>query len=267
VDANDIRDVDDFGLDRAYEERTQPFVDALFDRWFRVLVRGVENVPSSGRALVVANHAGVLPWDGLMLKTAIARENTATKPARELRWLVEDSLFHAPFVGAVANRLGAIRACPENAERLLAEDKLLAVFPEGEKGIAKPFASRYELQRFGRGGYVKLALRTRALIVPTAIVGAEEAHPMLFSTTRIAKLFGLSYLPVTATFPWLGPLGLLPLPSRWVILFGEPIDLSREPADAENDEVLVSRVNDEVRAAVQDLLRKALSLRPQPYFG
>jgi 1-acyl-sn-glycerol-3-phosphate acyltransferase len=262
-----VREVDDFGLDRAYEERTQPFVDALYDRWFRVLARGVENVPAEGRALVVANHAGVLPWDGLMLKTAVSRGLSARAPARELRWLVEDTLFHAPFVGAISNRLGAIRACPENGERLLAAEKLLAVFPEGEKGIAKPFSRRYELQRFGRGGYVKLALRMKAPIVPTAIVGAEEAHPMLFSTTRIAKLFGLSYLPVTATFPWLGPLGLVPLPSRWVILFGEPIDLTGEREGAEHDDVLVSRLSDEVRAAVADLLRKALSLRPQPYFG
>jgi 1-acyl-sn-glycerol-3-phosphate acyltransferase len=269
--AGQSQEVDDFGLDRAYEERMQPLVDALYDRWFRVLVRGVANVPNEGRALVVANHGGVLPWDGLMLKTAIARELSGTHlpnhPPRELRWLVEDSLFHAPFLGAIANRLGAIRACPENAERLLRDERLVAVFPEGDKGIAKPFSRRYELQRFGRGGYVKLALRMRAPIVPTAIVGAEEAHPMLFSTNRIAKLFGLKYLPFTATFPWLGPLGLLPLPSRWVILFGEPIDLSHEPASAAEDEVLVSRINDEVRGAVSDLLRKALSLRPQPYFG
>jgi 1-acyl-sn-glycerol-3-phosphate acyltransferase len=242
-------------------------VDLLYDRWFRVLVWGAHHVPEAGPALVVANHAGVLLWDGLMLKTAVARELADRAKGRQLRWLVEDTLFHAPFIGAIANRLGAIRACPENGERLLGEGKLVAVFPEGEKGIAKPFARRYELQRFGRGGYVKLALRMKAPIVPTAIVGAEEAHPMLFSTTRVAKLFGLSYLPVTATFPWLGPLGLMPLPSRWVILFGEPIDLSHEPAGAENDEVLVSRLNDEVRGAVADLLRKALSLRPQPYLG
>jgi 1-acyl-sn-glycerol-3-phosphate acyltransferase len=261
----DVHDVDDFGLDRAYEARMRGLVDGLYDRWFRVMVRGAENVPHRGPALVVANHGGVLPWDGLMLRTAIARELAPQAPGRELRWLVEDSLFHAPFIGATANRLGAIRACPENAERLLGDGNLIAVFPEGDKGISKPFARRYELQRFGRGGYVKLALRMRSPIVPTAIIGAEEAHPMMFSTQRIAKLFGLNYLPFTATFPWLGPLGLLPLPSRWVILFGEPIDVSSEPASAAEDEVLVSRINDEVRESVQGLLRKALSLRPQPY--
>ena len=160
-----------------------------------------------------------------------------------------------------------MRACPENAERLLSYGRLVAVFPEGDKGATKPFARRYELQRFGRGGYVKLALRTRAQIVPVAVVGAEEAHPMLFSTDRLAKLFGLSWLPVTPTFPWLGPLGLVPLPSRWVILFGEPISLEDEPAGAEHDDVLVGRLNEEIRASVQDLVRKALSLRPAPYFG
>ncbi len=255
-------DVDPFGLDRSYEARMRPLFEGLYRRWFRVVTRDVSNVPADGRAMIVANRAGALPWDGLMLKTAMALEHPAH---RELRWLVEDYVFHAPFLGAFTNRLGAVRACPENAERLLASESLLAVFPEGDKGVAKPFAQRYELQRFGRGGYVRLALRTRTPIIPTAIVGAEETHPMLFPTSRLAKLVGVPFLPVTATFPWLGPLGLVPLPSRWVIWVGEPIDLSREPPGAEDDPLAVQRISDEVRNAVSTLLRRALALRPAPF--
>ena len=255
-------EVDPFGLDRAYEARYRPFFEAIYKRWFRVTTRDVVHVPSEGPAMLVGNHAGALPWDGLMLKTAVALEHPAQ---REVRWLVEDSVFHAPFLGAATNRLGAVRACPENAERLLAEDALVAVFPEGDKGASKPFSRRYELQRFGRGGYVRLALRTKTPIVPVAIVGAEEAHPTLFSLRRAAKVLGIPFLPVTATFPWLGPVGLVPLPSRWVIVFGEPIDLARHPAGTEDDPIAVQRISDDVRNAVQSLLTQALALRPSTF--
>lgn len=254
--------VDPFGLDRAYEQRLRPLFEALYRRWFRVVTRDVGLVPSTGRAMLVANHAGALPWDGLMLKTAVALEHPA---AREVRWLVEDSVFHAPFLGATTNRLGAVRACPENAERLLADEALVAVFPEGDKGATKPFSRRYELQRFGRGGFVRLALRTRTPILPVAIVGAEEAHPTLFSLQRVGKLFGLPFLPVTSTFPWLGPLGLVPLPSRWVILFGEPIDVAAHPPGTEDDPIAVQRISEDVRTAVQSLLTRALAMRPSTF--
>jgi 1-acyl-sn-glycerol-3-phosphate acyltransferase len=255
-------EVDPFGLDRAYEARYRPLFEAMYKRWFRVTTRDVVHVPHEGRAMLVGNHAGTLPWDGLMLKTAVGLEHPAQ---REVRWLVEDSVFHAPFLGAVTNRLGAVRACPENAERLLESDTLLAVFPEGDKGATKPFTRRYELQRFGRGGYVRLALRTRTPIVPVAIVGAEEAHPTLFSMGRAAKLFGVPFFPVTATFPWLGPLGLVPLPSRWVIIFGEPIDLRDRAPGTEDDPIAVQRISDDVRNAVQSLLTQALSMRTSTF--
>jgi 1-acyl-sn-glycerol-3-phosphate acyltransferase len=259
--ADRIEDVDELGLDRAYEARYRPLFEGLYHRWFRTTARGLENVPAEGRCLVVANHAGALPWDGLMLRTAFRLEHPAK---RDLRWLAEDFVSHAPFLGAFVNRVGAVRACPENAERLLAKESLVAVFPEGEKGVGKPFTDRYELQRFGRGGYVKLAIRTKTPIVPTAIVGSEEAHPMLFRTGAIAKLVGLPFLPVTPTFPWLGPLGLVPLPTRWAILCGEPIHLEDEDGDPD-DPILVAHLNDRVRTAVQELVRRALQLRGQPF--
>jgi 1-acyl-sn-glycerol-3-phosphate acyltransferase len=259
---NRSEEVDDFGLDRAYEARYRPLFERLYRSWFRTVSSGLEHVPAEGRCLIVANHGGALPWDGLMLRTAMRLEHPAK---RELRWLAEDFVSHAPFLGAFVQRVGAVRACPENAERLLSQEKLVAVFPEGEKGVAKPFRERYELQRFGRGGYIKLALRMRTPIVPTAVVGSEEAHPLLFRTAALARLAGLPFVPVTPTFPWLGPLGLVPLPSRWVILCGEPIHLDEEGDADPDDPIAVTRLNDRVRAAVQTLVRRALDLRVRPY--
>jgi 1-acyl-sn-glycerol-3-phosphate acyltransferase len=259
---NRSEDVDDFGLDPTYQERARPWLDALHRRWFRTKVHGLEHVPAAGRGLLVANHAGALPWDGLMLQTAIRLEHPTH---REVRWLTEDVIAHSPFLGAITNRLGAVRACPENAERLLVRGKLVAVFPEGEKGLGKPWAKRYEIQRFGRGGFVKLALRTRTPIVPVGIVGSEETHPLLFRTDRWARLLGVPFLPVTPTFPWLGPLGLVPLPSRWVIRFGAPIDLSDEPAGSEHDPVRVQHLGEEVRSAVQALVKRGLEERPRAF--
>ncbi|MCS6799052.1 MAG: 1-acyl-sn-glycerol-3-phosphate acyltransferase [Myxococcota bacterium] len=243
-------DDDDLGLDAAFEARARPVLSWLFRRWLRGRVEGVEHVPTEGRALLVCNHSGALPWDGPMLKTALDLEH----PRGGLRWLVEDAVFHAPFVGPALGRLGAARACPENAERLLGRNCLVAVFPEGLLGMGKPFERRYQLQRFGRGGYVKLALRTGSPIIPTAIVGAEESSPLLGRADWLGALIGLSYVPLTPTFPWLGPLGLLPLPVRWHIAFGAPVDLSAHGPSAAEDAVLVARLNDEIRARVQQLL-------------
>ncbi len=262
---NRSEQVDAFGLDRTYESRVAPLFDAVYNSWFRVTVRGVSRVPAEGRAIIVANHGGALPWDGLMMRTALRLEHPSH---REARWLAEDFVYHMPFLGAFLTRVGAVRACPENAERLLEDGEVLTVFPEGIKGVGKLYRQRYQLQRFGRGGYVKLALRTRAPIVPAGIVGSDEAYPLLFKSNRLAKLAGLPFLPVTPTFPWLGPLGLVPLPSRWAIVFGEPIDFSAEHGpEAANDALLVSRLSDEVRARVQELVSEALGSRESAYLG
>jgi 1-acyl-sn-glycerol-3-phosphate acyltransferase len=243
-------EVDEFGLDHEFQKRAQPFVDALYSRWWRVETIGITEVPSTGSVILCANHAGAVPYDGLMLAEALRREHPAK---RELRWLADDFVFHFPFMGVALNRLGAVRACQENAERLLRHDRVVGVFPEGVKGIAKSMGQRYELQRFGRGGHVKLALRTRTPIVPVAIVGSEETHPLL-PTGLLAKLLNVSFLPVTPTFPWLGPLGLIPLPAKWTISFLEPIDVAHYGADAAEDDVLVGRLNEKIRTMIQDEL-------------
>lgn len=258
-------DVDDFGLDPAYEARITGLLDFLYKRYFRVEVEGIAHVPDEGRCLIVSNHSsGPLPYDGLMLRTTLRREHPQK---REMRWLAEDFIYYLPFVGAMMSRLGAVRACQENAERLLAQGRLVAVFPEGAKGIGKLYRDRYRLQRFGRGGFIRLCLRTHTPIVPCAIVGAEEANPMLYRIEYMAKTFGVPYLPITPTFPALGPLGLLPAPTKWKVTLGEPIRFDSYGPEAADDEILVGRLSERVRATIQGMLDRTLAGRRSIWFG
>jgi 1-acyl-sn-glycerol-3-phosphate acyltransferase len=261
---NRSEQVDEFGYDPEYERKVLPLFDFLYEKYFRVDVHGVERVPGEGRCLLVANHSGTMPYDGVMLRRAVRREHAQH---RDVRWLAEDGIFHFPFLGTFSNRVGAVRACQENAERLLEQDALVAVFPEGVKGIGKLFKERYRLQRFGRGGFIKLGLRTRTPVVPVAIVGGEEANPMLLRIDYLTRALGIPYLPVTPTFPWLGPLGLLPAPTKWKIFFGEPIDLQGYGAESVDDELLVGRLTEQVRAEIQQALDRALGDRRSVWFG
>ncbi len=257
-------DVDDFGLESDAREGVLPLVRFLFQRWWRVKVTGVENVPFEGSGLIVGNHAGVLPWDGVMIAHAIEQLHPAQRRAR---FLAEDWVATLPFVSATIRRLGGVRACPENAERLLRRGELLAVFPEGVKGVGKYFHERYRLQRFGRGGFVQIALRTGAPMIPVAVIGAEETHPVLFKSTWLANALRAPFFPVSPTWPLLGPLGLIPLPSKWQIRFGEPIRAdAHRPEDAEN-EFLVNQLKEKVRGTIQTMLDDALAERRSIWFG
>jgi 1-acyl-sn-glycerol-3-phosphate acyltransferase len=256
--------VDDFGYDPKYDARLQPLMDVLYTRYFRAQAEGVENVPAGGRALLVANHSGSLPYDALMLKTAIRREHASRRP---LRWLVENHVFYMPFVGSMLNRMGALRACQENAERLLRDGHLLAVFPEGRRGQGRLFRDRYKLQRFGRGGFIRLCLRTNTPIIPCAIVGPEEAMPLLFKIENFAKLAGVPYVPITPTFPLLGPLGLLPAPTRWYFEFGAPIPFDAYGPEAADDDMLVGRLSERVRATIQSMVDRMLAARRSVWLG
>jgi len=232
--------VDEFGRDPNVAARVEPLLDFLYRQYFRVSTRGLGHIPDEGRGLIVANHSGTLPYDGAMIMYGVRHEHSAH---REVRPLVEDFVFHFPYLGTLMNRIGGVRAAPENAERLLNQDQLVAVFPEGIKGIGKLYKERYQLQRFGRGGFVKLALKCDAPIIPTAVVGAEEIHPMVSKVTWLAKSFGIPYVPVTPTFPFLGPIGLVPLPTKWFIAFGEPLYFNAEfGADGANDRILVNKL-------------------------
>jgi 1-acyl-sn-glycerol-3-phosphate acyltransferase len=261
---NRSEEVDDFGKDPVYEERVMPLFTFLYEHYFRVECEGIGNIPDEGRCLLVANHSGTIPLDGAMLKIAVAKEH---KKHRDVRWLAEDLIFHFPFLGSFTNRVGAVRACQENAERLLSQEALVAVFPEGIKGIGKLWKERYRLQRFGRGGFIKLCLRTGTPIVPVAIVGAEETHPMLGRLQTLARTIGLPYIPVTPTFPLLGPLGLLPLPAKWKIVIGSPLRLEGYGAEAEGDEILVGRLSEQVRGTIQGMLDRAVGARQSVWFG
>ena len=251
--------VDEFGFDPQYNDAVVlPALRFFYDRWFRVEVSGLENLPDTGAGLVVANHAGTLPFDGPMLSVAVRDHHPAH---RDLRLLAADIVFDMPVVGPVARRAGHTMACSTDANRLLAGGELTAVFPEGYKGLGKPFRDRYKLQRFGRGGFVVSALKTKTPIVPCAIVGAEEIYPIIANVAPLARLFGLPYFPITPTWPLLGPLGVVPLPSKWIIEFGEPIRTDGFGDNAADDPMLVFNITDQVRETIQQTLYRLLVSR------
>ncbi len=249
-------EVDEFGMDEVVVRQARPFFELLLERYWRVEIDGLEHVPDPGPSLIVANRSGLLPYDGLMLAHALERDGHE-RP----RFLVADWLMTLPFVQPYLARLGGVRACRENADRLLRSGRSVIAFPEGAKGAAKVFRERYRLKRFGRGGVVRAALENRVPLVPVGIVGAEEAHPILFKWHTPARALGLPFIPVTPTFPVLGPLGVLPLPSKWIIRAGAPVSLDQFEADAVNDELLIARLTEELRAMIQALVDRALSDR------
>ncbi|HEU0024281.1 MAG TPA: lysophospholipid acyltransferase family protein [Thermoleophilaceae bacterium] len=249
---------DEWGFDEEFTELVEPLFRFLYSRWWRVEATGVRRVPAHGRALLVANHAGILPWDATMMAVALLREHPLP---RQPRFLVLDWAFDLPWVSTAIRRVGGVVASPFNALRLLEQDQLVAVFPEGVKGAGKPFSQRYRLQRFGRGGYVELALRTGAPIVPVAVVGSEEIYPKLGELPPLARLIGAPYFPVTPTFPWLGPLGVVPLPSKWRIEFCEPIETAGYGPGAADDRTLVFELSEQVRETIQQTVYANLVLR------
>jgi 1-acyl-sn-glycerol-3-phosphate acyltransferase len=250
-------EVDEFGFDRDIAERlVLAILRPLKEKWFRVEVRGIENIPAEGGALIVSNHSGTLPMDGLMTMVTIHDH-----AGRDLRPLAADLVFRSPFTGSIARKAGATLACNEDAERMLSKGELVGVWPEGFKGIGKPFSERYKLQRFGRGGFVSAAIRTGVPIIPLSVVGAEEIYPLVGNVPALAKIFGLPYLPITPFFPLLGPLGMVPLPSKWLMEFGEPIRTDEFDAGAADDPMLVFNVTDQVRESIQQTLYSLLMQR------
>jgi 1-acyl-sn-glycerol-3-phosphate acyltransferase len=257
-------EVDDFGYDQELTDQVLlPLVRPLYKYWFRVELSGLSNVPEHGGALIVANHAGTLAAvDSVMVQLGIHDEHPAH---RAVRLLGADLVFQTAGLGEYARKAGATLACNPDAERLLAQGELVGVWPEGFKGIGKQFSERYRLQRFGRGGFVTAALHTGVPIIPCSIVGSEEIFPKLGETKLLARLLGLPYFPLTATFPWLGPLGLVPLPSKWLIAFGEPIPTAHLAHHAD-DPMLVFNLTDQVRETIQQTLYQLLRQRRTAFF-
>ncbi|NED94564.1 acyltransferase family protein [Phytoactinopolyspora alkaliphila] len=251
--------VDAFGFDPELTEAVMlPALRPLYRHWFRVEVRGIENIPASGAALVVANHSGTVPVDSLMTQLAVHDEHPTH---RHLRALAADLVFQLPVVSDLARKSGSTLACTEDVEKLLGSGELVGVWPEGFKGVGKLYSERYKLQRFGRGGFVSAALRSSAPIVPCSIVGAEEIYPMIANLDFLARLLRLPYVPVTPTFPWLGLLGLVPLPSKWMIEFGKPITTDGYPDGAAEDPMVIFELTDHVRDTIQNTLHRLLEER------
>ena len=274
-------EIDEFGFDPELTDKVLlAMMRPLYERYFRVETRGLENVPAEGGGLVVANHSGTVPLDSVMTQLALLDHHSAR---RHLRMLGADLVFQTPVIGELARKTGTTLACNADAERLLRRGELVGVWPEGFKGIGKPFSERYKLQRFGRGGFVSAALRTGVPIVPCSIVGAEEIYPILGNMKTLARLLGVPYIPVTPTFPWLGPLGLpyvpitptfpwlgplgaIPLPSKWIIEFGEPIPTDGFGPEAADDPMLVFNLTDQVRETIQHTLYRLLMQRRSVFF-
>jgi 1-acyl-sn-glycerol-3-phosphate acyltransferase len=261
------RRINDWGRSERIEEFFDATVVEFFYRyWFRAEVEGIENVPTEGGALLVSNHSGALPPDAATIAKAIREEHPNPRP---LNITVEHFFKGYPFFSMLIPKIGCVAAHPANVHRLLYdEEQLVLVFPEGRKGTEKLYRERYKLRRFGRGGFVTAAMRARAKLVPVCVVGAEEAAPIFAQVNVMKRLTGLLYFPLTPTFPWLGPLGMLGyLPAKFKIRFLEPIDTTEFGEEPENDRALVQTVSQEVRARIQENLHEMVAERKSVWFG
>jgi len=257
-------ETDPWGLDWEFLDVVLPFLRVLYKHYWRVETTGLERIPAEGRALLVANHSGQLPWDGMMVGTAILTEH----PARRLvRGLYAAMLPGIPYVSTMLVRLGQTLATVENGTRLLEQEELVIVFPEGYKGTGKAYTDRYRLARFGRGGFAQMALNTGAPIIPVSVVGSEETYITLAKLPTFSEITGIPYLPITLRFPWLGLLGIVPLPTKWYIDFGEPMQVNNCGADSADSIVKVSQVTDQVRNTVQEMIHSRLAQRRSIFFG
>jgi 1-acyl-sn-glycerol-3-phosphate acyltransferase len=257
--AQKVAELPDGGHDPAFLDRTAPLLEFLWSRYFRVRLLGVENVPATGAAMLVGNHSGGIPYDGALLLHGIHRDHPFH---RRVRPLVANFAFRQGWMANVIARIGGVRASREIALPLLAAGELIAVFPEGLRGVGKLYRERYRMARFGRGGFVRLSSEAQVPLLPVAIVGAEEIHPIIGKITSLAEPLGLPYIPITPTFPWLGPLGLLPVPTKWTIQIGAPIS-PPSPGDGPG----TVRVAEAVRTAIDGMIADLLVKRRSILFG
>lgn len=257
-------EVDEWGFDQEALEVVKPFFDFLYYRYWRVQAGGLENIPDEGRALLVSNHSGQLPFDGAMVALSVYNEHPANRMVRTMYATWFPSL---PIISDLFVRMGQTLAHEENGVSLLEMDELVAVYPEGYKGVGKLFKDRYRLARFGRGGFVRMALRTSAPMIPVSVVGAEETYISLAKSSTMAKLIGFPYFPISPTFPWFGLLGFVPIPTKWYIDFGEPIPTDQYGPEAVANQLLVSQLTDQVRNVVQEMIYDRLRRRRSVIFG
>jgi 1-acyl-sn-glycerol-3-phosphate acyltransferase len=257
-------EVDEWGYDPEFIGLFKPFFDFMYKKYWRVQTTGIENIPEAGGALLVSNHSGQLPFDGAMIGLAVMDEHPSSRLVRSLYASWFPTL---PFVSTFLVKMGQAMATEENGVRLLEQEQLVAVYPEGIKGIGKLYKDRYHLARFGRGGFVRMALRTGAPIIPVSVVGAEEIYISVYNARLIARLIGFPFFPITITWPWLGALGFVPLPTKWFIDFGEPIHTEGYGPDAYNNLNLVSQLTNQVRNIIQDSIYARLAERRSIFTG
>jgi 1-acyl-sn-glycerol-3-phosphate acyltransferase len=260
------RQVDDWGRSERVYQLMEPVLNFYYRYWFRVDVEGIEHVPAAGGALLASNHSGALPPDAPMIMQALRNEHPAPRPV----YMLGEHWFKGyPGVGMLANKIGMVAAHPANAHRLLRDEgRLVLVFPEGQKGTRKLFWQRYKLRRFGRGGFVKTAIRAGVPIVPIAVMGAEEAMPIFAHVPLLQRLTGLIYFPINHAFPHFGLLaGGMYLPAKFRIRFLEPVRFERHGPDAADDVAFVQQVADDIRARIQDALNGMLGQRRSVWFG
>jgi 1-acyl-sn-glycerol-3-phosphate acyltransferase len=259
------RQLNDWGRSERIEGlMDKTVVEFLYRYWFRAEVEGIENVPTTGGALLVSNHAGALPPDAAMIAKAVKEEHAHPRP---VNITVEHFFKGYPGFSMLVSKIGCVPAHPANVHRLLYdEEQLVLVFPEGRKATEKLYKDRYRLRRFGRGGFVEAAMRAQAPIVPVCVVGAEESAPVFAQVGLMQRLTGLLYFPITPTFPHFGLLGMMGyLPAKFRLRFLEPIHFEEE--GMHEDKALVQTVAHEVRARIQENLFDMLAKRKSVWFG
>jgi 1-acyl-sn-glycerol-3-phosphate acyltransferase len=260
------REVDDWGRSERVYSLMEPLLNFYYRYWFRCDVEGIENVPATGGALLASNHSGAVPPDAPMIMQAIRNEHARPRP---LYMLGENWFKGYPGIGMLANKIGLVPAHPANAHRLLHdESKLALVFPEGQKGSRKLYWQRYKLRRFGRGGFVKTAIRAGVPVVPIAVVGAEEAMPIFAHVPALQKVTGLIYFPINHAFPHFGLLaGLMYMPAKFRIRFLDPVPVHAQGPGAADDVAFVQQAADDIRARIQASLNEMLRERKSVWFG
>jgi 1-acyl-sn-glycerol-3-phosphate acyltransferase len=257
-------ETDEWGMDLEVLEAVTPFFEFLYRKYWRVTLTGLEHVPKAGRALLVVNHSGQLPFDGAMLASGVKLEHPGN---RLVRTMFASWFPTLPFMAPLLVKCGQVMATEDNGVRLLENEELVSVFPEGYKGVGKLYKERYQLARFGRGGFIRMALRTKSPILPVAVVGAEETYMSIAKSDVIAKMIGFPYFPITPTFPLLGPLGVIPMPTKWYIDIGEPIPMDGYGPKADQNLMLVSQLTDQVRGVVQKMINERLAQRKSVFRG
>ena len=250
---------DPFGFNPESLKYIIPVAVSLYRHYFRVETHDIEKIPDRGRVLLISNHTGQIPMDGMMIATGTLVDK---RPPRMARSMMERWVPSIPFISTIFARCGQVVGTRENARILLRRENCILVFPEGVRGVNKTYDRAYELERFGLG-FMRLALETQTPIVPVGVVGAEEQMPSLYNVKSVARILGMPAFPITPTWPLLGPVGALPLPVKYRIYFGDPMQFEGNSDD--EDKVIGAKV-EQVRGAIRGLLERGLEERKGVFF-